>query len=452
MANGTRNVTQTDIARPVFAAVIAILITAGVAISAQPSTTQTAASEVATAVAPDARTGIQTPLFELPAPTGSLPIGTTRWVVTDQSREENFTPGKKRDIEVIAWYPREAATRAAGTISAPYVRDSMEEVLSFARLAKLGDAFNNLEFVQTHATVDAEPPRMPALRRLPVIVFQHGYTGLPSSHTALLEDLASRGWIVLHVVHPYEATGAVLADGSTVTFTEANGALRGPIAEVFEEWGPEGATMEKITAASSDREKETLMRGYLATLKHTDQVVRRWTADVKYVLDHLPKSGAPGRVAAKIDMNRVGAAGHSMGGVAGAQFCVEDRRCKAALNLDGIPQYGAMIDTPMPAPFLMVYSARAGRAGANDIVYARSASKYYRVDVADTLHLDFTDMNFWGGPLRQRGAYGKIDPARAALLTRTIVREFFAQEILAQPSPLLAGTTAFDGVVVTRIK
>src|SRR5262245_5417378 len=128
----------------------------------------------------------QTPLFELPAPTGNLPIGTSRWVVTDQSRDEIFTPGKKHDIEVIAWYPRTDATRIAGTIAAPYIRDSMEEVLSFARLAKLGDAFNGLEWVTTHATVDAEPARTPA--NFPVIVFQHGYTGFPSSHTALMED------------------------------------------------------------------------------------------------------------------------------------------------------------------------------------------------------------------------------------------------------------------------
>jgi hypothetical protein len=64
-----------------------------------------------------------------------------------------------------------------------------------------------------------------------------------------------------------------------------------------------------------------------------------------------------------------------------------------------------MIDTPMPAPFLMVYSGRVGRAGARDLIYRRSASKYYRVDVKDT-----------------------IDPARAAEITRTIVREFFGQE------------------------
>lgn len=390
----------------------------------------------------------QTPLFDLPAPTGNLPIGSTRWIVTDPSRDEIFAPGKKRDIEVIAWYPRQGAQGAQG--GAPYIRDSMEEVQSFARLAKLGDAFTNLEFVQTHAAIDAPVAAAPA--RLPVIVFQHGYTGLPSSHTALMEDLASHGWVVLHVVHPYEATGAILADGTVVTFTDASNALRAPITEVFNEWGPEGDTMTKVAAAATDAEKESLMRGYLGRLKSTDQVVKRWTADVKYVLDHLPKDGAPGRIAARIDMTRLGVAGHSMGGVAGAQFCVEDRRCKAALNLDGIPQYGAMIDTPMPAPLLMVYSARPGRAGASDIIYSRSASKYYRVDVADTLHLDFTDMNYWGGPLRQRGAYGKIDPARAAMITRTIVREFFAQEILTQPSALLNGKAVPDGVQVKRVK
>ena len=141
-----------------------------------------------------------------------------------------------------------------------------------------------------------------------------------------------------------------------------------------------------------------------------------------------------------------------MGGVAAGQFCVEDRRCKAGLNLDGIPQYGTMIDTPMPAPFLMVYSGRTGRAGASDIIYKRSASKYYRVDVNDTLHIDFSDMNFWGAPLRQRGAYGTIDPARAAEITRMVTREFFGQEILKQPSAFLSGKRPLTGVTVVELK
>jgi len=72
----------------------------------------------------------------------------------------------------------------------------------------------------------------------------------------------------------------------------------------------------------------------------------------------------------------------------------------------------------------------------------------WRVDVEDTLHLDFADMNYWGGLLRQRSADGKIDPARAAELTRMIVREFFAQEILKQPSAFLSGKQTMSGMTV----
>lgn len=389
--------------------------------------------------------------FELPAPTGKSPVGTTQWVVADPSRQDTFATGKQREVQVMAWYPRAGATGATGATAAtaPYMRNGMEEALSFARLAKLGDAYNGLANVKTHAILDAAPAPTPG--RFPVIVFSHGYTGLPSSHTALAEDLASHGWAVLHVIHPYEAA-ATLSDGTFVTFTNDKDAMRPEVLEVLKEWGPESATMEKVVAATDNIEKEKVLRGYLGALKNTDQVVKRWVLDVKVVLDRLPKTGAASALAARLDLSRLGAAGHSMGGVMAGQFCVEDRRCKAGLNLDGIPQYGTMIDMPMPAPFMMVYSGRPGRAGASDLIYSRSASKYYRADVADTLHIDFSEMNFWGGPLRQRGAFGKIAPERATELTRLIVRSFFAQEILKQPSTLFSGSQPIPGVTVRELR
>ena len=172
--------------------------------------------------------------------------------------------------------------------------------------------------------------------------------------------------------------------------------------------------------------------------------------DTRLVLDRLPKTGPGSALAARLDLTRAGFLGHSMGGVASGQFCVEDRRCRAGLNLDGIPQYGTMIDTPMPAPFLMVYSARPGRMGASDLIYKRSAERFYRVDVKDTLHLDFCDMNLWPGPLRARGAFGAMSPERAADITRMIVREYFDQELLGKASPLLSGETRLPEVTVTR--
>jgi hypothetical protein len=68
---------------------------------------------------------------------------------------------------------------------------------------------------------------------------------LSPTHTALLEDLASYGHLVVSVVHPYEATAATLADGRVVTMLDESGALRGPIRDVLGEWGTEDATWRR---------------------------------------------------------------------------------------------------------------------------------------------------------------------------------------------------------------
>jgi pimeloyl-ACP methyl ester carboxylesterase len=226
------------------------------------------------------------------------------------------------------------------------------------------------------------------------------------------------------------------------------------VLDVLGEWRQEDQTMAAVTAASDAAEQLRLLRAYLSTLHHTDVALRRWVDDTKLVLDRLstlPARSAAGLLAARVDARRVGVFGHSMGGVTAGQFCVEDRRCAAGLNLDGIPQYGAMIDKTMPRPFLMVYSARPGRIGASDAIYRRAAHPYYRVDVADTRHLDFNDMGFWGGPLRQIPVLGTIGAARAAEMTSVIVRQYFDQELLGRRSALLAGTQTFPEVSVKTV-
>jgi len=313
--------------------------------------------------------------------------------------------------------------------------------------------WDGLEQVRTHAVVDATPATAP--RRFPVLLFSHGYTGIPSAYTSLLEDLASHGYAVLSIVHPYEATAATLADGRIVSLLDASGAPVAGVREVFAEWGPEDETAAAVVKSENPDEKLRLLRGYLSGLKRTQAALQRWVDDTRLVVDRLsalPRDSAAAMLAARLDLTRLGALGHSMGGVTSAQFCVDDRRCRAALNLDGIPQYGTMIDKPAGRPFLMVYSARPGRLGASDEIYRRGARPYYRVDVRDTRHLDFSDMAFWGGPLRERpGLLGSMPPARVDEITRVIVREFFDQELLGRRSTLLAGTPKFPEVSVQTI-
>jgi len=385
--------------------------------------------------------------FELPAPTGRFAVGTTTWRLVDRSRQETFTDASEpRNVEVLIWYP----TAARGGQVAPYLREGLAEVRTFASVFRAPETtFDLLERVRTHAQLDAPP--LADGRKLPVLVFAHGYTSVPSAHTALLEDLASHGYAVLSIVHPFEASAATLADGRVVRMLDAGGAFLKPIADVFSEWGPEDETMASVTKSTDEAEQLRLLREYLGGLQKTHLALRRWVEDTRLVVDRLSSltsDGPIGRLAARIDLARLGVFGHSMGGVTAAQFCVEDRRCAAGLNLDGIPQYGTMIDAAMSRPFLMVYSARPGRAGASDPIYRRSARPYYRVDVRDTRHLDFIDLAFWGGPLRERPVMGPIAPARIADITRVVVREFFDQELLGRRSTLLTGAPRFPEVTV----
>ena len=386
----------------------------------------------------------------LPEPTGRFPVATTSWRLTDRSRPETFAgDGEFRQVEVLAWYP---ATAGRGAV-APYLREGLPEVRAFAKLFGSETAFDMLERVRTHAELDAPPAAAP--NKFPLLIFSHGYTGVPSSYTALLEDLASHGFAVLSIVHPYEATAATLADGRVVSMNGKDGALLQGIQDVFAEWGSEDETMAAVTRATDDAEQVRLLRKYLSGLHHTGVALRRWVDDTKLVIERLPSLSTPtagGRLAARLDLDHMGVFGHSMGGVTAAQFCVEDGRCKAGLNLDGIPQYGTMIDASMPRPFAMVYSARPGRAGASDTIYRRAAHPYLRLDVRDTRHLDFSDMVFWGGPLRERPVLGAIAPARAAEITAAIVRQYFDQELRGQRSPLLAGTSGFPEVTVKTVR
>jgi Platelet-activating factor acetylhydrolase, isoform II len=389
--------------------------------------------------------------FELPSLTGRYAVGTTTWRLIDRSRPETFAAsGGFRNVEVLAWYPAAGPLRGR---PAPYLREGLAEVRSFATLFGVPEtAFDVLEGVRTRSQLDAAPAATP--RKYPVLLFSHGYTGIPSAYTGLLEDLASHGYAVLSVVHPYEASAATLADGGVVTLLGKDGKLLPAIGEVFGEWEPEDRTMADVTRAGDDREQTGLLRGYLTTLHRTDIALRRWVDDTKLVLDRLASlapGSAAGRLAARLDTGRVGVFGHSMGGVTAGQFCVEDSRCRAGLNLDGIPQYGTMIDRSMPRPFLMVYSARPGRSGASDAIYRRAAHPYYRVDVRDTRHLDFSDMAFWGGPLRERPVLGAIAPARVSEISSAIVRQYFDQELSGQRSPLLAGSAVFPEVTVRTV-
>jgi hypothetical protein len=78
----------------------------------------------------------------------------------------------------------------------------------------------------------------------------------------------------------------------------------------------------------------------------------------------------------KLDVTRVGAFGHSPGGAEALQFCHDDSRCKAGIDLDGAP-FGTVVRTGMSQPFLFLMSDHTGELdGESNWIQANFRSLY----------------------------------------------------------------------------
>ena len=175
-----------------------------------------------------------------------------------------------------------------------------------------------------------------------------------------------------------------------------------------------------------------------------------WRRGIVYLVALSLLLGATSIFANRLDLNRLGALGHSMGGVTAVAYCARDVRCRSSANLDGSPQYGGLIDNPAPTPLLMVYSARAGRVGVSDLIYRRGGN-YVRAVVRGTLHLNFGDWQYWTGSRRQETALGAISPVRSTRVVHHLLLEYFALHLDRRRSPLLEGTATFPELSLTRV-
>lgn len=431
------------------------------------------------------------PPLRLPAPGGPHPVGTVDWLVVDSARVDTLdgvhgAPGTPpgapwigpRRLMVAVWYPAAAGARGE---RAPYLRAGAAEVDVLVALTRRpAAAFAPLVAARSHAVVGAPVAPAPrgSPRGHPIVVLSHGYLSTPSVHTAAAEALASRGYVVLAIAHTGEAQAVRFPDGVVATMAAEGGrALAERPRAVLAEWAAEDSVVGAATAAVGDGARRAILGRYLASIPRTTAALGRWVADVRLVLDH-----AAGRaraevgadlLAGRLDTLVVGVVGHSFGGVTAAAVCQTDARCRAALNLDGIPQYGALAGDPAdstgrrvgaPAeplrrslrrslrrPLLMLYTERPGRVGASDVLYRDVAAPYWRAVLADARHLDPSDWPLFGPQLRRGPGFGPIPPDEAVRRTNALLVAWFDHTLRGRPSPLLAGARPIPGLTVRRL-
>jgi predicted dienelactone hydrolase len=373
------------------------------------------------------------PVFALPSPSGPYAVGITSFEWVDESRPEIFTPepGGRRDLLVEVWYPAEPAAGAEPMAMWPEARTLGPQIAKVFGLP--GFLFDQLALVRSHTYPEAPPAA--AESKFPVLVFSHAYSpGFAAQNIVQMEELAGRGYVIFSIAHPCEASAVIYPDGRVVgTSPERYRAV------IREGTVPAIPILKEFMAAGDPAEKERLFRAYLAANPAARESVRVWTEDTRFVMDQierLERGGIASPLSGRLDLERMGVFGHSMGGVVAGEVCMLDRRCKAGVNMDGV-QLGGLIDGQLDQPFMMMYSAV--NAGQNDLIFDRFHNAYYRVVVAGTVHTDYCDFPLISPLFRLAGAAGSLDPHRMETILNRYLTAFFDAHLRGIDSPILRG-------------
>ena len=377
------------------------------------------------------------PVFDLPAPSGELKVGTQVLHFTDPSREETFsqTATGKRELMVQVWYPAQAGTGKY----APLFPDPRILRYMAANYDLPGFTFGHLKYVSSHAYSGAEVSS--AQTSYPLILANPGFGSSRFLHTAQAEDLASHGYIVAVIDHTYNTFATEFPDGRITT-----------------------STTNDLFSPDHDYQTE---RG------NRDKLGKVLTDDVTFVLDQfeLIQSGQiSSPLNGRIDLGHIGVFGHSIGG-ATAYDASYDPRIAAGIDLDG-GLYGLHDSEGLRKPFLFIHSesefeklkmvmdnrsytdAELKRLGSTreweDQVTEEKKLELERMRetageggqflyIENTEHLNFTDVQFISPIFKMLGITGKIAPQRANSVINAYMLDFFDMYLKHQGGILMKG-------------
>ncbi len=320
----------------------------------------------------------------LPAPTGPYQVGTTTASISPR------TPDTGTAIAVRAWYPARPGAiglPATGTQSIQWRR------------------FGFRRDYATAALVDA--PITGDGSRLPLVLYVPSWNGDKAEATALAQDIASYGFVVVAMDPP-----STPPDRREMDFSSADA----------------GA----------------------ATLRLAGLLVDAQARDAIHLLDRIVHAGDGeplADVARRIDPTRIGVIGFSFGGAVAAQACWIDRRFRAALDMDGW-LFGEAASNGVSQPFMVMSDdtplpgeadLRAPDAGrrlvaelnvADDRRMVANMARHggTRVTIEGARHANFTDAPLTWPIARMVGA-GLVTPIEAFRVIATYTVAFLDKSL-----------------------
>jgi predicted dienelactone hydrolase len=361
------------------------------------------------------------PVPALPPPTGQHPVGVRSFELVDRSRLGvlNAAKDQPRRLLVRVWYP---AANTEGIEARPYF-DAVEAKTTARSMGRLFSFEPFIAYMRHGRTNSFEKaPLLTDAADLPTVIYSHGYTAFLSQNTALMEDLASHGYVVYSVQHTGDSSATVFPNGEVVPMDPALIKMMAESPQARGEF-PE-AMVKGYTSSSFDDRLAGQLQQVREQIERGDRLVTSapaWVADRLFVHDQLQQQAVPAEVAdivAASALERVGEIGMSFGGSTTGAVCLRDVRCAAGVNLDGGDLHFAAFAVDMLQPFLMFHAdprifyrqlgvaANGAERSFNDFSYERfetagRRADLYRMQVKDAAHLGFSDFSlFMRTPLR----------------------------------------------------
>ncbi|MEH7097478.1 alpha/beta hydrolase family protein [Neobacillus vireti] len=311
------------------------------------------------------------PQHKSPKITGNYKVATATYTYVDQNRIEDFSDkGDNRFVNVEFWYPEN------------------------------GDG------------------------TYPLLVFSHGAYGIKASNTSTYTELASHGYVVVSIDHPYHSFYTRSENGTNVFINQ-----------------------------NYNREISNLNSDGIYTNEELYGLIQKWmklrTDDMNFVIDTILKKAKSDQnpIYQQINTDKIGVFGHSMGGAASVWLGRQRDDIDAVVNIDA-PFFSELVykkDTDAFAasseayttPLLNLYSDDVwGQLDRTPIYVANKLNNKqfkdaYTAHFKGAKHLSLTDLPLFSPILANmiQGGKADIDPYYCIETENELILKFFDYQL-----------------------
>ena len=347
----------------------------------------------------------------LPRPTGKHLVGITYLSFIDDNRKELFDNNQEsnREITVKVWYPSDNESNPE-----PYFLDAESEFAM--KYLQFPEIFKNL---RTNSSRDV--PMSSKENKYPILIFSHGFGEHYSQNTILMEELASHGYILFSISHHYECKFSSFPDGRLI-YLDMNSQRFQKIMQ--EQQNPKAMELlQKMYNASNDEERmQVLLETSNALPTILTESPKYWAEDISFFMDQLESMNNENKILKdKLNLDRIGVFGMSLGGIATSEICLNDNRIKAGINIDG-GLYGTLLNVKHQTHFMFLNSKRF--LGYGKLFIGEATVDCYSLSVKDSDHYNFSDYSVYPVPSISF-LLGTIDGEKTIEIMNVIVLAFF---------------------------